>query len=898
MKTELLRLLAASSVVGLSFSLEAPLVAAQDRTASGIELQALSERISSAGCPLQASDRDLTLAFLQVELDRCLSSPNLSAGNRKLLNQLKQEFMTILPSIEGSVSRQEINTVLSSFQQQLNTLRSQVAKLETDKVQSETRYIQREKELTNIISGLRTEIQSLQTEQTLTAKSGGATAKSSNESTGSKASEEKSTPPKEAPKFAPTLNLGGSVNLVVGGVDGSNDSYSIYQWSDLVKSSNRAFANDSVQGTPINVTGATNKADGKAFDYYLTGQSNNFFPPNGLQPVNRDVARLYSLASSWTGNKVKFDSLARGGNLIITDPSDPNYNEENPRTLDRSGYLLTVNLRGQPVLPNSGLGGLKNPTPDFKPVSADDFNLTNLGSDITFANIPLGKKDINNLIKLANESRSVKLGGRARSTQEYITRAGESISTIAFQNGTTAAKLLELNPQLDPSTAANPVLKQGTRLEIPVVGCVVLCKGLNTVATGGLVNNTAQYDDLLNLAIAEYGSLTDGQRNNPTVKKLAQQFVRELVSTSKGDDPEIEDYNFKRGYTFNNDVKLNFSGSYTGQDLLFVSIRYRNFESYGDRSGFPATNLAYGFGTIDNNYVTFDRLWWKVPIFNGSSFWIGTRLKDYNFLPVQYGTFYPVEQQNYFFASGAGLADYVGAGAGLTFKNVVKDVLGGNISIGAGYLANPNDAVNPVSNSFKELGIFGSDTRFRAPFQIGYLSKDEKVMASLNYVYSRGDTLNAFVGTSRSANPFFYDIDSVNQLGLTFAWSFTDNMSINAVYNYFHYTARYDADVFGVPMVSSGDTAKARSWMTALVVSDLFSPGSKLGIAVGQVPAVYYNQSAWGTDANPYAFEAWYNYFLSDNISVQPGIFFVTNQDGTPDGGTDWGATFRVYLNF
>jgi LysM repeat protein len=891
-----IRLAASSSLLALSLGIALEPAAVQAAEPDPGSLREWAARLAAMGCPSPPGQNSPSLSRLQRQIDACLAGTKLSPEARSQLHALRLDIASLTPADDSSMGRKEINAILTSLQQQIDTLRSQVAKLEAEKIEGDERYAQREKELELTIANLRSEVQTLKTERTLTAEAGKPVeAGESAETPGAPAEE---APPAEPPKFAPTLRIGGTVNLVVGGVDGPSDAYTSDQWRRRTIDSNRDFANAAVQSSPRNVTGATNKADGRAFAYYRTGQSQEFFPPNGLRSVDRDVARSYSITSSWTGGKVKFDSLARGGNLVITDPKDPNYDEQNPRTLDREGYQLTVNLRGQPVLPNSGLGGLKDPRPDFTPVEANDFQLNNLGSDITFANIPLGQKDIRNLINLGNASRREKLGNRASSTQEYITRAGESISTIAFQNGTSAANLLELNPQLPPSTAANAVLRQGTTLNIPVVGCVYLCKGLNTVANGGLVNNTAQYDDLLNLAIAEYGSLTEKQRENKEIKKLAQKFVRDLVGTSRGDVPEIEDFNFQRSWTFNNDVKLNFTGSVSGKDLLFISLRYRNIEPYGERSGFPATNLAYGFGSIDNNYVTFDRLWWKIPIFNDSSFWIGTRLKDYNFLPLQYGTFYPVEQQNYFFASGAGLADYVGAGAGVTLTNVVKNFLGGNLSVGFGYLANPFDAIDPVSNSFEQKGIFGRDTRFRLPVQIGYLSEDNKIMASINYVYSRGDTLNAFVGTTRSANPFFYDIDAVNQLGFTFAWEFTDNVSINAVYNHFHYTARYDADVFGVPMVSAGDTAKARSWMTALLVDDLFSEGSTLGLAVGQVPAIYENSSAWGTDSSPIALEAWYDYQLSDRITMQPGIFFVTDHDGNADGGTDWGATMRVYLNF
>jgi LysM repeat protein/TolA-binding protein len=886
---------------------------AEGMVGSNLSPTGVAAQLRALGCsPSPAAPA--TLEAVRAAIRGCLADPALSNANRTQLTALERDLIKAFPSGGGAGSGGDLAAVLASFQSQIDQLRLSLKAMQQDKEQQDLAYRQREQQLTDTISKLRAQVSALDAQRTMApaavASAGvsapsvpsppGAPAATAAAPTAAAPTAAAAAPaqPAEPPKFKPTLTISGSVNMLVGGVTGSSTSLSRNYWGTRTRNANRDFSNTAAEISANVVTGATNKAGGQAYAYYRSGQSDLFYPPNGLDPVNKSTAQNYSMASSWTGGKVRFDSLSRGGNLIITDPTDPNYNATNPRTLDRAGYNLSVNLQGQPTLPNSGLGGLKNPSPNFQPVSASDFNLSNLGADITFANIPMGQKDIQKLIDLGNRSRQLKLGGVANQTKSYTVKAGDSISTIAFANGTTVARLLELNPSLPPSAAANAVLKQGSALTVPTVGCVNLCQGLNTVANGGLVQNTAFYDDLLNLAIAEYGSLTSAQQNSPQVKQAAQSFVRNLVGTGVNENLENEDFNFQRSYTFNNDVKLTFTNSFIGTDLLGVTLRYRNIVPYGERGRFPALNLAYGFGSATDASVQFDRLWWKLPVTKDTSLWLGTRYKDYYFLPVRYGTFYPVEQQNYFFASGAGLADYVGAGAGFTVNNLAKNVLGGTLSIGGGYIANPVDALNPVSNSFQQLGIAGRDTRFRAPLQLGYLSNDGKVMSSLNYIYNRGDTLNAFVGTNLSANPFFFDIDQYSQLGATFAWQFMENISINFVYNHFSYTARYDASVFGVPMVQAGDTAKAQSWMAALLFEDLIVANSQAGLAIGQVPSIYANSSAWGTERAPLAFEAWYNYPFSDRINIQPAFFLITNHDGYSNGGTDWGSTFRIYFNF
>jgi len=890
--------LIASSAVG------APVHAQAADTA--LSPAAVSTKLRLLGCPASPATPANSLEAIRSLIRRCIEDPAISSENRAQLTALELDLMRQFAPGGSALTAGDLSPVLASFQRQIDQLRQSLQTLQQEKQDQDVAYRQREQEFNQTIAGLRSQLAALESRPAaadavaVAPAVPGSSAAAPDAAAASTPPDASATPAKQedAPTFKPTLTINGTVNMLVGGVTGPSTSLASNFWSSRLQNANRDFSNVAAEIAPNNVTGATNQAGGVAFAYYRTGQSNLFFPPNGLVPVDKPTAQNYAMAASWTGGKVRFDSLARGGNLIITNPSDPNYDETNPRTLDKAGFNLSVNLQGQPVLPNSGLGGLKDPVANYEAVSASDFNFKNLGSDITFANIPLGQQDIQNLINLGNRSRELKLRGVANQTSSYVVRTGDSISTIAFNNGTTAARLLELNPQLAPSTAANAVLAQGTSINVPTVGCLALCKGVNTVANGGLVQNTAFYDDLLNLAIAEYGSLTKSQQDNPQIKSAAQTFIRSLVGTTRNDEVENQDFNFQRSYTFNNDVKVNFTTSFLGSDLLNITIRYRNIVPYGERGRFPALNLAYGFGSATDSSVNFDRLWWKIPIFKESSIWLGTRYKDYFFLPVRYGTFYPVEQQNYFFASGAGLADYVGAGAGITLNNIATNVLGGNLSFGGGYIANPQDALNPVSNSFQQKGIAGRDTRFRAPFQLGYLSKDGSVMASLNYIFSRGDTLNAFVGTNLSANPFFYDIDESSQFGATFAWRFLENMSINLVYNHFTYTSRYDASVFGVPMVQAGDVAKAQSWMAALLIDDLIVNNSQMGLAIGQVPSVYYNTSAWGTESSPLAFEAWFNYPFSDRISIQPAVFLVTKHDGFSNGGTDWGSTFRIYFNF
>ena len=72
--------------------------------------------------------------------------------------------------------------------------------------------------------------------------------------------------------------------------------------------------------------------------------------------------------------------------------------------------------------------------------------------------------------------------------------------------------------------------------------------------------------------------------------------------------------------------------------------------------------------------------------------------------------------------------------------------------------------------------------------------------------------------------------------------------------------------------------------MIGLNFKDVFIEGNKAGFAIGGVPTVSSNDSGWGTDGSmPIALETWYQFQVTDNISVTPGVFWVSGQNGHQD---------------
>ena len=105
-------------------------------------------------------------------------------------------------------------------------------------------------------------------------------------------------------------------------------------------------------------------------------------------------------------------------------------------------------------------------------------------------------------------------------------------------------------------------------------------------------------------------------------------------------------------------------------------------------------------------------------------------------------------------------------------------------------------------------------------------------------------------------------------------------------------SSRYDSSVLGIDMVNAGDSAQTNSWMIALNFKDVFIQGNKAGFAIGGVPTVSSNDSGWGTDGSmPIALETWYQFQVTDNISVTPGVFWISGQEfDNSGGGSQFGA--------
>ena len=584
-----------------------------------------------------------------------------------------------------------------------------------------------------------------------------------------------------------------------------------------------------------------------------------------------------TVGTSYTPNRIRASIYTKDGyNSSVAVPTTPT--GVAPTTKNRVlEYLLPNASTALPLTGNEIL--LEDRYGNTTPLRVQTSNSTS--SNYSDAKILLDRKDMQSLVALANESRRVK-------TYTYNGKAG-AVTKLANQYD-----FININDA--SSRTYTGVTTAGVATTIGGAGL--------TVTPGGYVQNSNTYNNVINYLLAEYGSLGEDQRKVGYVQNAATKFVRNLAAYTTNKNYVAD----KNAFTFSHDAYLNFDTSFTGKDQFQFRIRANNTYAFAARAADPAAALAYDGATVEwpNNSRTgifIDKLFYRFPVGDYAVAAVGTRLAQEAILPTR-GTYYTKDALLEFFNSSAGVfPSYTGTGVGVALGKLGAKGFGmSGVSFGIAYLANESDAVAPDASNTMTQGWFGADTRFRLPVQLAWQSKDKKWLASANYAFERGNNSMGQVGTQLALTPFMYaSLNESNQFGFTLAYQWSKDFSITGAYGHASVNARYDNSVLGVKMADAGDSAVMNSWMVALNFKNVFLKGNSAGFAIGGVPSLVSNSSGWNKDGGmPTAIETWYQFQVTDNISITPGIFYIsstTNSDGI-GGGDVWGGVIKTQFNF
>jgi hypothetical protein len=364
--------------------------------------------------------------------------------------------------------------------------------------------------------------------------------------------------------------------------------------------------------------------------------------------------------------------------------------------------------------------------------------------------------------------------------------------------------------------------------------------------------------------------------------------------------------------TFNYDVRLNFDTSFTGKDLLRTTLRAGNFadSGFGNNAGgiSPLNQLEIGFqencgtGADCGNVVAINRLFYQFPVGNGFTATFGGRVRQDDMLAM-WPSVYPADTvlDAFTYAGAPGAYNLnLGAGAGLWYQKN-----GWNVSVN--YVAANGDNGAPgatcvqvapgqpctAANTIAGGGIGTTASQETGTVQLGYAGNRWGAAVAYNYSngigpasgtpFAQANNLNPILTAAISQAAGLETIGSMNSVGLSAYWQPATTgfiPSISAGWGINGYSAANTAADF--------NGVQSQSWYVGLQWTDAFIKGNAAGMAFGQPTFItsYGNNTGLKNllgntpqDAG-YAWEWWYKFQVTDNISVTPAIFYLSNPLG------------------
>jgi hypothetical protein len=352
---------------------------------------------------------------------------------------------------------------------------------------------------------------------------------------------------------------------------------------------------------------------------------------------------------------------------------------------------------------------------------------------------------------------------------------------------------------------------------------------------------------------ARVGELEANQFSTTTkLKGIATMVLGGAGNTGFGDN-----------VTVNYDVRLNFDTSFTGKDLLRTTLRSGNFADSVFGNGNTALEVAFQedqTGSAGVDTVGINRLFYQFPVGENFTATVGAKVRQDDMLAM-WPSAYPADTVLDLFTYAGARASYslnLGAGIGLWYQ---KD----GFSISANYVSNEAAA---------EDSSIGAGEDLTATVQLGYAGSNWGAAFAYTYTDFGGFDFNS-IGLSGYWSPF--TASWAPSISAGFGWS--DDAGINPA----------DDDAW--------------SWMVGLQWADAFMKGNALGMAIGSAGQdgrgkcggnAICTGGIW-TDggSETLAYELWYKFQVTDNISVTPAFFWIENTGADDTYGGLVKTTFK-----
>jgi hypothetical protein len=317
--------------------------------------------------------------------------------------------------------------------------------------------------------------------------------------------------------------------------------------------------------------------------------------------------------------------------------------------------------------------------------------------------------------------------------------------------------------------------------------------------------------------------------------------------------------------SFNYDMRLNFDTSFTGKDLLRTRLRAGNFSDlpFGSSSSLFKLDKAE---TTDNS-VELDRLYYQFPVGSDVTVTVGPMVRNTEMAWVP--TAYRSGILDFFTTAGAPGVYNKATGSGIGVQYQANGLVAG-----VNYVAQNGDST--------ESGVFDADGALNVMAQLGYKASNWGVGVGYRYGSegTRPRTYNGF----RGANGALLDNQDSNSVAVNAYWQPVESRVVPSISAGYGYNA-----VSGRP--GDTDATDSQSWFVGMQWNDAFVSGNSAGVAVGQ-PA-----NAEDLD-EALMLEVFYKVQVTDNISVTPSVFYVSNDAGQRGNASEVGGVIQTTFKF
>jgi Carbohydrate-selective porin, OprB family len=331
---------------------------------------------------------------------------------------------------------------------------------------------------------------------------------------------------------------------------------------------------------------------------------------------------------------------------------------------------------------------------------------------------------------------------------------------------------------------------------------------------------------------------------------------------------------------FGDRVRLLFESSFNGKDKLWTRLATGNQPSLGSTFKSASSTGGQVIETGGNNSVSVDWLAYQFPVANTNVY-----VAAYNGLQADYAPTYGSNFEDFTGASGAisAFAESspiykIGGGSGVGTNLPIADT--GLTSVSLGYFAfNANTIANTATTTG---GVFGTDNSLFGQLNFKFSPQFEGGLTYINSSHN-GSIFNGtgvVVGTALANNLATTSPGgrtTANSFGAEFAYKASDKLAFN-----------------GFAMTSNakrgGTTDNIWSYGGGISFPDIDGKGSLLGLFVGAEPYVA------GVGSVPFHLEGFYKYKFSDNLSITPGLIYVTSPDQTSGNNALIGVVRTTFL--